>query len=59
MDEPRDYTKWSKPEKYHEITYMWKLEKQNDTNEFIYNTEIDLQIENKLMVSKGEEGRIN
>ena len=30
---------------------------KNDTNEFIYKTEIDLQdIENKLIVTKGERG---
>ena len=34
---------------------MWNL---NDTNELIYNTEIDSQTENKLMVMK-EDGGIN
>ena len=45
MDGPRDYlTKWSHTEKdkYHDIAYMWNL-KKNDTNEFIYKTEIDSQ----------------
>ena len=30
--------------------------KNNDTNELIYKTEIDTDIENKLMVTKGERG---
>ena len=33
---------------------MWKL--KYDTNELIYETETDSQIENKLMVIKGERG---
>ena len=38
----------------YDITYMWNL-KKNDTNELIYKTEIDSpDIENKLMVTKGE-----
>ena len=33
---------------------------KNDTNELIYKTEIDSDMENKLMVTKGERGvRIN
>ena len=31
---------------------MWNL--KNNTNEFIYKTETDSDIENKLMVTKGE-----
>ena len=31
----------SEKDKYHDITYMWNL--KNDTNELIYNTEIDSQ----------------
>ena len=33
---------------------MWSL-KKNDTNELIYRREIDSDIENKLMVTKGVE----
>ena len=34
---------------------MWNLEKKKkDTNELIYKTEKHSQIENKLMVNKGE-----
>ena len=44
----------SKPDKgkQHDITYMWNL--KYDTNEVIYKTEIDLDLESKLMVTKGE-----
>ena len=48
MDEPRDYhTKWSKPDKErqisYDIAYMWNLKKKtkSDTNELIYETEVD------------------
>ena len=36
------------------IIYMWN--QKNDTNELIYKTETDSDIENKLMVTKGERG---
>ena len=36
----------------YDITYMWNL--KYDTNELIYKTEIDLDIENKTRVTKGE-----
>ena len=36
------------------ITYMWNL--KNSTNESIYKTETDSDIENKLTVTKGKEG---
>ena len=39
----------------YDTTYMWHL--KNDTNELIYKTEIDSDIENKLMVPKGERQR--
>ena len=34
---------------------MWNL-KKNSANELIYKTEIESQIQNKLMVSKGKKG---
>ena len=47
IDGPRDdHTKWSKldKDKYHLIPYSLHVEsKRNDTNEFIYKTEIDPQ----------------
>ena len=58
MDVSRHYhTKWNKPDKdkYHVISLMYGY-KNNDTNELIYKTEIDTDIENKLMVTKGERG---
>ena len=36
---------------------MWNL--KNGTKEVIYKTEIDLQTENKYMVTKGEQGGEN
>ena len=39
------------------ITYMWNL--KNYTNELIYKTERLTDIENKIMVTKGERGVIN
>ena len=46
MDGPRDdHTKWNKSERGrqipYDITYMWNL--KYDTNELIYETEIDSQ----------------
>ena len=35
----------------YDIPFMWNL--KYDTNEFIYKTEIDLDIENKSRVTKG------
>ena len=56
MDGPRDYdTKWSKSERERQISYdvayMWNLKNKN---ELIYKTKIDSDIENKLMVTRGE-----
>jgi len=39
-------------DKYPIISQMWNL--KYDTNEIIYKTEIDSDIENKLMATKGE-----
>ena len=58
MDGPRDYhTKWSKSEreKYHMISLTCGIFK-NDTNELIWKTETDSDIENKLMVTKWQRG---
>ena len=45
--------------RYHKISLTCGIFK-NDTNELTYKTEIDLDIENKLMVTKGERwGGIN
>ena len=59
MDRSGDYhTKWSKSERERQIpygvTYMWNL--KYDTNQLIYKTETDSDIENKRMVTKGERG---
>ena len=48
MDGPGDYhTKWSKSDRErqtpYDIAYLWNL--KYDTNEFIYKTEIDSQIQ--------------
>ena len=58
MDGPRDYlTKWSKSEKKdrqisNDIAYMWNL--KYDSNELIYETETDLQIQtSNLCLPKG------
>ena len=55
MDRPRDYH--TKPKKWdgerqilYAVTYMYNL--KNNTSKSIYETETD--IENKLMVTKGE-----
>ena len=60
MDGPRnDHTQLSKSERQrqipYDITYMWNL--KQDLREDTYETETDSDIENKLMVAKGE-GRI-
>ena len=59
MDGPRDYhTKGSKSERGrqipYDITYMWNL--KYDTDQHIYETKTDTDIENKLIVTKGERG---
>ena len=52
---PRDcHTEWSKP---NIIWYYLYVESKYDGNELIYQTETDLDLENKLMVTKGEGGR--
>ena len=56
---PRDYhTKQSKSERErqipHDITYKWNL--KYDTNELIYETNRLTDIENKLVVAKGDSG---
>ena len=55
-DGPREYqTEWHKYKngKYHDITYMWNL-KRNDTNEFIYKTETDSQTSRMSLWLLGE-----
>ena len=57
MDGPRDYhIKRSKSEREiqipYDITYMWHL--KYNTNEHIYETETDSDIENRLVVAKGK-----
>ena len=57
MDTTRDsHTKWSKSERErqipYDITYMWNL--KYDTNEPIYKTERLTDVENSLVVAKGE-----
>ena len=57
MDATRDHhTKWSKSERerqiVYDITYMWSL--KCGTNKPIYRIEIDSDIENRLVVAKGE-----
>ena len=59
MDATRDYhTKWGKSERErqipYDITYMWNL--KYGTNERIYKTEIDSDIENRLVAAKGRRG---
>ena len=55
MNEPRDYhPKWRKSGRRKQIpydtTYMWNL--KYDTNEIIYKTETNTDIENTLVVTK-------
>ena len=56
IDRPRDYyIKWksqAEKDKYYDITYMWNL--KNYTNESIYTKQKLTDIENELMVTKGE-----
>ena len=59
MDATGDYhTKWGKSERErqipYDITYMWSL--KYGTNEHIYKTEIDSDIENRLVAAKGRRG---
>ena len=39
--------------KIYDIPHMWYL-KRNDTNELIYKTETDSDLENELMLPRGE-----
>ena len=42
----------------YDITYMWHL-KQNDSNEFIYNTEIDVHTKKRsLWIPKGDRDKL-
>ena len=61
MDGPRDYhTKWSKPDRERQIsydmTYIWNL-KKGYKGTYSQNRNRLTDIENKLMVTKGEKGR--
>ena len=55
MDGPREYHTKVKSERErqipYDITYMWHL--KYDTNELIYETETDTDIENRLVVAEG------
>ena len=63
MDGPRDYhTKWSKPDRerqlWYDITCEWNLKKKNDTNKFIYKTEIDSRIQKaNFLLTKWKAGK--
>ena len=58
MDGPRDYrTKWSKTKTKIMWYHLYVESKKTDTNKLIYKIEIDSDIENKLMVSKGDSGK--
>ena len=51
MDGPGDYPEWkSQRQILYDISYTWNL--KTNTNELIYKTETDSEIENKL--PKGE-----
>ena len=55
MDGPRDYhiSKSDRERQIsYDITYMWNL--KYDTNELIYKTETDSQIQKSNMATKGE-----
>ena len=56
VDGPREHhTKYSKSEIPYDITYMWNL--KNDTNESVYKTEIDSEIQKtNLQLPKGKGG---
>ena len=61
MDGPRDHhTKWSQPDREKQIAYniasMWNLFFKRDTNELIYKTDRDSNIEEKFMIIKREKG---
>ena len=58
MDGPQDYyAKWNKPNRErqisYEITYMWIIKIKRI---YLQNTSIPTDIENKLMVTKGQRG---
>ena len=58
MDGPRDYhTKWSKSDRErhisYDITYMWNVKKRYKWT-YLQNRNRLIDIENKLMVTKGE-----
>ena len=60
MDGPRDYhTRWSKTDRErrisYDIIYMWNLKKWYNWT-YIQNRNRPTDIENKLMVTKGEKG---
>ena len=59
MDGPRDgHTKWSELDRERQISdiaYMWNL--KYDTNKLIYETEMDSQHRDRLVVDKGEKGK--
>ena len=59
IDEPRDdHTKWSKPDRereiFYDIAYMWNLKKKRYKWTYLQNRNRPTDIENKLIVTKGE-----
>ena len=61
LNRPRDYhTKWSKSDSEwqisYDITYMWNLKKKKYKWTYLQNRNRATDIENKLMVTKGERG---
>ena len=63
MNGPRDcHIKWGKSDRgrlmSYDITYMWNIKKMiwnvKKWNELIYKTVIDSDLQNKLMVTKGD-----
>ena len=61
MDGPRDYhTNWSKSKKiliFYDVAYMRNLKKWHNWN-YLQNRSRFMGIENKLMVTKGEGGKL-
>ena len=61
MDRPREYhTKWTKQDRQskisYDIAYMWNQKKKRHKWTYLYNRNRPTDIENKLMITKREDG---
>ena len=57
MDDPRDILSEVRERQIlYDAAYMWNLKKK-DTNRLIYRSEVVIDVENNLLITRGEKGK--